>query len=145
MRMPGVNICVLNITAPALALFLVMSLASCGSSAEKEENAVKSRQPAAPERPQIVKFDGAREGASTHIIEIRNFKFVPDVIIAKKGDRILWKNIDVVPHTATAGDKQWDSGAIINEAEWSMTVDQAGVMDYICAYHPTMNAKLIVE
>jgi len=44
-----------------------------------------------------------------------------------------------------ASDNRWDSDLIANEAEWSMTVDKAGVTDYICTYHPAMRAKLVVE
>ena len=123
---PGAKICVSNFVAPACALFIMLFAASCGSSAESGLSA-------------------AREETSTHEIEIRNFKFVPDIIIARKDDRIRWKNFDVVPHTATASDNRWDSDLIANEAEWSMTVDKAGVTDYICTYHPAMRAKLVVE
>ena len=126
MHAPGAKVCVSNFAVPACALFLMLFAASCGSSAESGQNA-------------------AREEASTHVVEIRNFKFIPDVIIAQKSDRIRWKNLDVVPHTATASDNRWDSGLIANEAEWSMTVDKAGVTDYICTYHPAMKAKLVVE
>lgn len=145
MRMPGAKVCVLNLTAPECALLLMLTAAACGSPAESGAGAAQSRQTAAPALREVVSFESVREEASTHVIEIKNFKFVPNVIIVQKGDRIRWKNLDVVPHTATAGDKIWDSESMANQAEWSLTVNETGVIEYICAYHPAMKGRLIVE
>ncbi len=144
MRMPGAKDCVLNFVAPACVFFLALSAAACGSPAQGEIGA-QSGQIATPELREVVRFESAREEASTHIIEIKSFKFEPDIIIAKKGDYIRWKNLDVVPHTATAGDKRWDSGSIAHQTEWSLIADKTGVIDYICAHHPAMKARLIIE
>lgn len=73
-----------------------------------------------------------------HVVEITGFAFVPDTLHAAVGDTVVWVNRDVVPHTATARDSSWDSGAIGTEASWTFVADSAGETSYICAIHPAM-------
>jgi plastocyanin len=54
-------------------------------------------------------------------------------------------NKDLYPHTATADDGTFDSGNIAAEASWTYTASKPGEYAYICTYHPTMKAKLIVQ
>ncbi|QUL36874.1 cupredoxin family copper-binding protein [Erythrobacter sp. JK5] len=88
----------------------------------------------------------AREAGSrsrTHVVEIRQFKFLPAMIKAKPGDVIVWKNLDIAPHTATA--EAWDSGNLVRNQSWSLKVTRKGTIEYICAYHPAMKGKIVVE
>jgi len=124
----GVNIFAKRSSSFARAAFVALSLASCSAPTGAEESP-------AP---------GESNEAAVHRIEIRGFKFVPDKLSVRKGDKIVWKNVDAVPHTATAGDKQWDSGLIAGQAEWSMTAGQIGEFDYLCTFHPVMKATLTV-
>jgi len=142
MRMPGVKACGLSFPAPACALFLALLAVSCGAAEDVEKQTIQGSQAATADQRRNAKPSGE---AMTHIVEIRNFKFVPDVLKTKKGDRIVWKNLDIVPHTATAGDKRWDSGSIANNAQYAMTAGQAGQTDYICSFHPAMKARLVIE
>tara|TARA_R110002073_G_scaffold85978_26_gene204337 strand:- start:528 stop:848 length:321 start_codon:yes stop_codon:yes gene_type:complete len=48
----------------------------------------------------------------TNTIRIEKLKFSPPVLEAAVGDTITWVNCDVVPHTATALDKSWDTGLL---------------------------------
>jgi len=136
MRMPGAKACGLSFSAPACALFLALLAVSCGSAERAEERDVQGGQ---------AKTANSRDEVATHVIEITGFKFVPDVLTVKKGDRIVWKNLDIVPHTATAGDKRWDSGSIANNAQYAATIEQTGQTDYICSFHPAMKARLVIE
>lgn len=81
--------------------------------------------------------------ATTHIVEIRQFKFYPATLRVKRGDTIVWKNIDAAPHTATSG--QWDSGRLNRNQSWSFKVTSKGSIEYICAFHPMMKGKIIVD
>lgn len=145
MRMPDAKVCVLNFAVPACVLLLVLSATACGSPPESDVAAAQAGQSTQSALRDVERSKSVREEASTHLIEIKSFRFEPAVIIAKKGDRIRWRNLDVAPHTATADDKTWDSKAIANQSEWSLTVDELGVVDYICAYHPAMTGRIIVE
>ena len=62
----------------------------------------------------------------------------------KKGDRIVWKNKDLVPHTATAAGS-FDSKSIASGASWSHVVRKPGRYDVVCLFHPGMKATLVVQ
>jgi plastocyanin len=66
-------------------------------------------------------------------------------LTVRKGDRVTWVNKDMFPHTATAGDGTFDSGSIAANASWTYTADKTGEYPYICTFHPTMKARLIVQ
>lgn len=80
-----------------------------------------------------------------HHIEIRGFRFTPDIVTVKPGDTIIWTNLDIVPHTATAADNSWDTGEIIKGEAKKMRVTKTFSPDYFCRFHPAMKAKLLVE
>jgi plastocyanin len=82
----------------------------------------------------------------THTVTIENMQFNPAELSVHAGDRIAWVNNDLVPHTATAEDKSFDSGSIeANGASWTYTIEAAGVHAYKCAFHPTMHARVTVQ
>jgi len=82
--------------------------------------------------------------AATHTITIEGMKFSPETVTVKAGDRIVWNNKDVVPHTATAKGVL-DSGAIAVGKSWSHAAPKAGKYDYVCTFHPGMKATLVVQ
>lgn len=84
-----------------------------------------------------------RSGATTHMVEIRKFKFYPATLRVKRGDTIVWKNIDAAPHTATSA--QWDSGRLNRNQTWSLKITSNGSIEYICEFHPMMKGEIIVD
>lgn len=126
----------------------LLAVAAC--SAETAEPEQKTTTPpvvvAAAEEMSAPTPDASKtDKITTHIVEIKNFKFVPEVITVKAGDRITWKNIDVVPHTATALDKSWNSENLGANAEWSLIVKKSDEGEYFCIYHPVMKGRVMVE
>ena len=88
---------------------------------------------------------GAEASAQqTHTITIENLRFEPRILTVKPGDRVIWVNRDLVPHTATAG-TSFDSHGIAANASWAYTARTPGRYDYVCTLHPVMKATLIVE
>jgi len=79
------------------------------------------------------------------IIEIRKFKFVPEALVVSPGDVVVWKNMDIVPHTATSTNGGWDSGAIEAGGEWETVVTEDMSDDYFCVFHPSMIATVGIE
>lgn len=63
------------------------------------------------------------------------------------GDRVVWKNEDSCPHTATDENDAWDTGNIdAGATSEAVTFDEAGTYRYICQYHPDMGpATIVVE
>ncbi len=81
----------------------------------------------------------------THVITIENVQFNPQELTVQRGDRIVWVNKDLFPHTATANGKSFDSGNIAPNASWTYIVRKPGEYSYACTFHPTMKGKLTVR
>lgn len=94
-----------------------------------------------------VPMGGASGPAAVHLVEMRNFAYVPARLEVAVGDTVVWVNRDVAPHTATAGGGAgtWDSGAVNANGEWRLVVERAGEHPYVCAYHPAMTGVLVVR
>ena len=83
--------------------------------------------------------------AERHVVEIVKLKFVPARLEVAPGDTIVWINKDFVPHTITAADNSWDSGAIEKSGEWQTTVRSGMPSDYFCRFHPAMKARFTIK
>ncbi len=79
-----------------------------------------------------------------HHIDIKDLEFSPAELLVRPGDRIIWTNQDIAPHTITAIDKSWDSQKIARNKEWYIDVTADMSTSYYCRYHPKMKAKLII-
>lgn len=86
-----------------------------------------------------------QQSAATHTVIIKAMKYQPDQLEAKAGDRVEWKNDDIVAHTVTARDHSFDSGKIVPGKSWSTVVKSPGTIDYGCVPHPNMKGKLVVQ
>lgn len=83
--------------------------------------------------------------ASGRSVVIENMQFAPATLQVRRGERIVWTNQDLVPHTVTARDGSFDSHAIAPGASWSLVASKAGAVDYACLYHAAMVAHLVVR
>lgn len=81
---------------------------------------------------------------TTHRVSIREFQFVPARVEVAQGDIVVWTNHDVAPHTATAK-RAFDSKKLNQGKSWSMVARQKGSFRYLCLFHPSMQAELIVK
>ena len=80
----------------------------------------------------------------SHTVTIENMQFNPPDLTVHRGDRVVWINKDLFPHTATS-QKNFDSGSIAADASWSYVAAKSGEYPYGCTFHPTMKAKLTVQ
>nr|WP_279635258.1 cupredoxin family copper-binding protein [Paraburkholderia lacunae] len=87
--------------------------------------------------------------AKTYVIVIEQMRFNPPVLTVHRGDRVVWVNRDLFPHTATAAatatPTAFDSHEIQPDASWSYVARQAGSYPYLCTLHTTMRGTLIVQ
>lgn len=83
--------------------------------------------------------------AKTHIVEIKGFKYSPEILTVSVGDTVRWINLDTAPHTATAGNGSWNSGKLKRGEGWTLTATEIGETRYICIYHPVMKGTLIIK
>ena len=89
---------------------------------------------------------GATErGGAVHTIVVENMVYSPARLVVHRGDRVVWVNKDLFPHTASAGSAAFDSGSIAAGASWTFTAARAGDYAYGCKFHPTMKGELKVE
>lgn len=86
------------------------------------------------------------ESTRTHTIVIAQMKFSPAELRILPGDRVIFRNNDLLPHTATARDaKPFDSGLIKAGDSWTTSFAEGPQsIRYVCLYHPTMEGRIIV-
>ncbi len=82
--------------------------------------------------------------AATIEITMENLVISPAEASAKVGDTIEWINKDVLAHTATARNGDWDV-TLPPKKNGSLVVKKPGAFDYYCRFHPNMKATLTVE
>jgi plastocyanin len=85
---------------------------------------------------------GGRPHARLHHVVIHQFLYVPATLTVVVGDTVEWANRDIVPHTATATDRAWDSGDIQPGTSARVVSSAAGAYEYGCSYHTNMKAHL---
>lgn len=83
--------------------------------------------------------------AATHTVVMEGVAFKPQTLTVRRGDKVVWVNKDLFPHTATAQDRSFDSGEVAPEKSWTLTIARTGTFAYVCTLHPTMKGTLIVK
>jgi plastocyanin len=78
-------------------------------------------------------------------VAIKDFAFVPQVIMVKPGAVVTWTNADEDPHTVVANDKSFHSAALDADDKYSFTFTKPGEYAYFCSLHPHMTGKIIVK
>ncbi|MGA7996116.1 MAG: cupredoxin domain-containing protein [Bradyrhizobium sp.] len=81
--------------------------------------------------------------AATVEITMENLVIAPAEASAKVGDTIEWVNKDILAHTATARNGDWDV-TIPPKKTVTLVLTKAGTVEYYCRYHPNMKATLTV-
>jgi plastocyanin len=82
--------------------------------------------------------------AETIQIIIDKLVFSPTETKASVGDTIEWVNNDVLIHTATARNGDWDV-VIAAKKTSSLVLKNVGSIDYYCRYHPNMTGRIVVD
>jgi plastocyanin len=88
---------------------------------------------------------GADAKTRTRTVALRGMNYLPATLVVNVGDTVVWKNEDVVPHTATDRRKNFDSGSIAPGDSWKYVADRKGTYFYYCAFHPNTKGKLVVR
>lgn len=79
-----------------------------------------------------------------HKVQIKGMKFVPAELVVKKGDVVIWTNMDMVVHDVTEQkSKAWASPPLTSGKSWKKTVTQSD--DYYCSIHVVMKGRLKVK
>ena len=81
--------------------------------------------------------------AATIQISMENLEIMPAQASARVGDTIEWSNKDVLAHTATARNGDFDV-MLPPKKSGTLVVKKAGTFEYYCRFHPNMKAMLNV-
>lgn len=108
-----------------------IALVAAGSLAVTAGNPASPAEPAPPSK--------------TYTVTIEGMAYSPAKLVVHRGDRIVWVNQDLFPHTVSAVGKEFDSGSIAQSASWSYVAGKAGDFTYTCQFHPTMKGELQVH
>jgi plastocyanin len=81
--------------------------------------------------------------AATLQITMENLVIAPAEASAKVGDTIEWINKDILAHTATARNGDWDV-TMPPKKTVTLVLKKPGTIEYYCRFHPNMKATLTV-
>ena len=109
-----------------LLLLLALTIAGCGGDDEADS-------PAAP---------GAQSG--TVEVGMDELKFDPADITVKVGTKIVWTNLEDIPHNVVSERAGLGSELIQKDGTYEHTVDKPGEFVYVCTLHPGMDGTLTV-
>jgi plastocyanin len=87
----------------------------------------------------------SRRVPRTYVVSMKDLTFQPAELTVERGDTIVWNNMDMVPHSATARDGSWDSKAIASDSSWRYVADKSGRYSYYCVFHPMMLGTIEVR
>jgi plastocyanin len=82
---------------------------------------------------------------AAHTVVIENMQYSPAQLRVHRGERIVWVNKDLFPHTVTATAHAFDSGSIAANSSSTYVPRKAGEYAYGCTFHPSMKASIEVE
>ena len=97
----------------------------------------------APILAMLISATSVSAQAATVQITMENLVISPAETSARVGDTIEWINKDVLTHTATARNGDWDV-TLPPKKTVTLVLKKAGAVDYYCRFHPNMKAKLTV-
>jgi plastocyanin len=80
-------------------------------------------------------------------VMIENMQFSPATLSVQAGDKVVWVNKDIVPHTATDASKKkaFNSKSISSGKKFSTRIKRPGSYNYSCMFHPTMKGHIEVK
>jgi plastocyanin len=78
-------------------------------------------------------------------ISIKAFQFVPAILTVKAGTAVTWVNHDEEPHNVVSLERVFRSKAIDGGEKFTAVLDKPGTYNYLCAVHPHMRGKIVVE
>ncbi len=91
----------------------------------------------------VMNLGAVQAQAETIQVTIDKLVFSPAAINAKIGDAIEWVNTDILDHTATVKGG-WEVLMPAGKSA-SLVLQEVGLFEYYCRFHPNMKARVTVE
>lgn len=90
------------------------------------------------------KGENPDETGITHIVEIKQMKFVPSDITVAPDDSVQWINRDIVAHNVTEElSNDWESPNLKTGESFTIQVNKTE--SYICTLHPVMKGNIVLK
>jgi plastocyanin len=123
----------------AAGLVLPVVLAACGGSSSGVDDTM-TMPPPQPE-PTVTATSG------TPVVTIHDFAFSPKTLVINKGMQVKFVQEDTITHNVVgaAASSFIHSPLLTKGQSYTVTFSKAGTYNYICAIHPNMQAKVIVQ
>jgi plastocyanin len=86
----------------------------------------------------------AAAGANELEIKMPGKFFEPARVTAVAGDRVTFRNNDLVTHDVRIGGGLFDSGPMVRFTSWGQAVEQPGEYPFVCTLHAFMSGNLSV-
>jgi plastocyanin len=136
---------VLGLVAAVLVIVFVV-MGSSSDSKQSAENEIGDMASSQQSSDNSANKDISEK--AENVIEIKNFKFVPEKMTIKKGTTITWKNFDNTKHNVIFDDEsagEVEGGKLISNGEQvSFTFNEVGDFPYHCMPHPYMKGSVTV-
>jgi plastocyanin len=136
---------VLGLVAAVLVIVFVV-MGSSSDSKQSAENEIGDMASSQQSSDNSANKDISEK--AENVIEIKNFKFVPEKMTIKKGTIITWKNFDNTKHNVIFDDEsagEVEGGKLISNGEQvSFTFNEVGDFPYHCMPHPYMKGSVTV-
>ncbi len=134
-------------------IFAVLLLAGCSSYTNIQSPTNTETQPAiVVSKTPAPGYSNVTETQVIQEVQIKNFKFIPEVITIKAGTTITWTNEDTAIHLIHneafgkyAMEEYFGSENMKKGDSYSFTFNEKGEIPYHCHPHPFMTGKIIVE
>ena len=83
--------------------------------------------------------------AGNHQVTIQGMAFQPSALQVAIGDTVTFTNAGPAAHTATATGGAFDTGRIRSGEAVRVAITEAGTLDFICDYHPSMRGRIVAN
>lgn len=132
----------MNSRAPLLAIPIALAflLTACGGDGDGDTAKTATQSEPSGANAPAPSGDAVRSAK----VEIEDFAYSSDPVIIEQGGKVIWINRDSEPHTATAEDGSFDTGALEEGKLQSETFKEPGTYPYICSIHPQMHGTVEV-
>lgn len=93
--------------------------------------------------PALVRSQAAEAGP---VVEIRDYKFVPETLTVKAGTTVRWINQEKrTTHSVLfTGAGGFESERMFPGEGWQRRFDRSGSFPYTCGPHPEMKGRIVV-
>lgn len=127
-----------------LACLALAFVAGCGSDDKSDSSSTPAAAKPAPAQT-ATSTTASKPSAAAVEVTMKDIKFVPHVITAKVGQKIVWTNDDTAAHNVTATEgADFASETVNNGQTYEYTPTKAGVIKYVCTIHSGQDGEIRV-